>query len=138
MRHRGIVSARLGILKGGASRSESNLMIAGGNHTTRKALARGSAALNSPLSRLLLELFLPKQEKRNRKILSQKFSTGAVECGKIICGKSLEKFHSTEPVEKLYFLHSLLWIIFRCGSKSKSTFPHKFPLILLLLPKLIY
>ena len=29
------------------------------------ALARGSATLNSPLSRLLLELFLPKQEKRN-------------------------------------------------------------------------
>ena len=36
MRHRGIVSARLGILKGGASRSESRYMIAGGNHTTTK------------------------------------------------------------------------------------------------------
>ena len=65
------------------------------------ALARGSATLNNPLSRLLLELFLPKQEKRNGKFLSQKFSTGAVECGKIICGESLEKFHSTEPVENL-------------------------------------
>ena len=76
-------------------------MIAGGNHTKREALARGSATLNSPLSRLLLELFLPKQEKRNGEFFTQKFSTGAVECGKIICGKSLEKIPSTEPVEKL-------------------------------------
>ena len=45
---------------------------------------------------------------------------------------------STGTVEKSRNFNIWLWIIFRCGCRGKSTFPHKFPLRLLLLPKLIY
>ncbi|MBQ9148395.1 MAG: hypothetical protein IJX69_02390, partial [Oscillospiraceae bacterium] len=66
------------------------------------------------------------------------FSTGAVECGKITCGQFAAKNSFTKPVEKLSKLHTRLWMNFRCGSKANRTFPHNFPLLLLLLPKDIY
>ena len=53
------------ILKeGGAPRSESIIeMIASGNHTIIYGFACGSKRLSASLSRLLLVLFLPEQEK---------------------------------------------------------------------------
>lgn len=44
---------------------------------------------------------------------------------------------STGAVEKSRNFNIWLWRIFRCGCKEKTTFPHKFSLRLLLLPKLI-
>ena len=67
---------------------------------------------------------------------TRRVSTGAVECGWMGCGK--KSFHKVLqfPVEKFFFLHILLWINFPCLSKTKPSFPHKFPLLLLLLPKI--
>ena len=41
---------------------------------------------------------------------------------------------SPMPVEKLLFFPTALWMNFPCGSKQKSTYPHKNPLLLILLP----
>ncbi len=52
--------------------------------------------------------------------------------------KPRRKNPSTPPVEKLENIHIGLWRKKRCGPKQKGTYPHNFPLRLLLLPKLIY
>ena len=66
------------------------------------------------------------------------FSTGPVECGKIFCGKKFSKILSTEPVENSQFSTFGMWKKSRCGSKKNDTFPHNFPLLLLLLPNISF
>ena len=44
------------------------------------------------------------------------------------------RFCQQRAVENIVFLHIGLWTKIRCSPKRKPTFPHKFSLILLLLP----
>ena len=48
------------------------------------------------------------------------------------------RFSSTPPVERSEISHIRLWINFQRFSKAKRSFPHIFPLLRLLLQKMIY
>ena len=52
---------------------------------------------------------------------------------KLHCGKVPCKICHNPAVEKLFFYTTGLWIKSRCGSKRKPSFPHNFPLLILLL-----
>ena len=62
----------------------------------------------------------------------------AVESGKQNCGKLRVRLFSPRPVKNLYFSTIYLWKKNDCLPKQKATFPHKNPLLLPLLPFIIY
>ena len=66
------------------------------------SLARGSATTQRPLWRILLVLFLTKQEKYGNTLVIQNLSTGPVNCGNFLCGKLSSKSASTHACGNLW------------------------------------
>ena len=75
---------------------------------------------------------------RVRFLLSKIYPQGLWNVETFAVEKSGAKFYSTVPVENFCFSTLCLWRKIRCSRNAKGTFPHNFPLRLLLLPKLIY
>ena len=67
--------------------------------------------------------------------ISYLFSTPPVECGEINCGNSSRESAKKIPVENQEILHNRLWRKSACPVLLFSTFPHKIPLLRLLLQK---
>ena len=67
--------------------------------------------------------------------ISYLFSTPPVECGEINCGNASRESAKKFPVENQKILHNRLWRKSACPVLLFSTFPHKIPLLRLLLQK---